>query len=263
MRKNWAKWAGIYTLAVCLTSCATDKKSESESSVSAELVGAYTEHRELKKEEFELFKQTYKLMPELTPTQVATQVVAGMNYAYTCTDNVGNLFKVTIYKPLPGQGEPRITVVEPVSVYQDIINFVQTGFQEGWQNSSPEDKGLSPVFSYRAPTAGYALIDINRDGVMELLLGDTIDDNGNDYAMYDIFTFDTRNGTLNHVLSGGERDRFHFNGGGIIIEEGANSAEDSFTKCYQLEDGDVKELPKGTAITEELMLVKVTPFVGK
>lgn len=257
----WGKWMGMFALAACLTGCATDRKTGNADQ--PELVGAYTDHREMEKEELKLFQDTYKMMPRLTPQKVSTQVVAGMNYSFICVDNLQNIYKVVIYKPLPGQGEPRVTGMEPVTAYQEIIEFVKQGFLEGWENSSPEDRGLSQVFSYEAPTSGYALMDINHDGVTELLLGDTMDEEGNDYAVYDIFTFDTQDGTINHVLSGGERDRFHFNGQGIIIEEGSSGADNSFTKYFQLENAQLRKLPGDTVITEDLMLVKVTPFLKK
>ncbi|MBP5612327.1 MAG: hypothetical protein J6X20_06365, partial [Bacteroidales bacterium] len=42
------------------------------------------------------------------PLFVRTQVVAGLNYAFVCREGVN----ITIYAPLPGQGDPRVTSTE-------------------------------------------------------------------------------------------------------------------------------------------------------
>lgn len=80
-------------------------------------VGGYTRQRSLTADERQLFEQivdidgtTYK------PRSVATQVVAGTNYRFVCKarDDAGKRFDavIVIYKPLPGQGEPRVTSIE-------------------------------------------------------------------------------------------------------------------------------------------------------
>jgi len=113
----------IITLASTLTlvGCSSQKTTEStmandttsqEVDVEEVMTGAYSEERELSSEEQALFKSTYKGEVELTPCSVSAQVVAGMNYAFTCKDKDGNRYKVVIYKPLPGQGEPEVTSVE-------------------------------------------------------------------------------------------------------------------------------------------------------
>ena len=66
-----------------------------------------------------------------TPLSVSTQVVAGTNYRFYCrfedtSDGIqrkaadeGDKYgycQVTIFKPLPGRGEPTVTSIEKVSV---------------------------------------------------------------------------------------------------------------------------------------------------
>jgi len=74
--------------------------------------GSYTLPRKPKKDELELFQQTYKGETKLTPVFVSLQVVAGMNYRFSCSDKDGKEYEVVIYQPLPGQGDPRVTSVE-------------------------------------------------------------------------------------------------------------------------------------------------------
>lgn len=84
------------------------------------LIVGYTEPREPTEEEFQLFSTLYQTndttskeeredWPTLTPELVATQVVAGINYAFYCKDENGKCYTVIIYRPL--QGDASITSV--------------------------------------------------------------------------------------------------------------------------------------------------------
>lgn len=83
---------------------------------SQKMVGAFSESRELTEEDIAIFNTA---MAEygylgLTPLSVATQVVAGMNYMFTCAgngpDGSESTCQVLIYKPL--QGDPVMKSVE-------------------------------------------------------------------------------------------------------------------------------------------------------
>ena len=72
------------------------------------------------REERALFEAAVASIDDTTykPLNVATQVVAGTNYRFVCKAREkgrrGKRFDavIVIYKPLPGQGEPRITSIE-------------------------------------------------------------------------------------------------------------------------------------------------------
>ena len=123
--------------------------------------------------------------------------------------------------------------------YADVVSFLVQGFQCGWEGMSPEDQGLSYVYSYNSDFAGHAMKDINGDGIPELLIGDRFEDGTT--VIYDIYTIHPRTASLIHLASGGERDRFTINESGTIIEEGSNSASDSFTKVYRIMKGKLVE----------------------
>lgn len=78
----------------------------------------------------------------------------------------------------------------------------------------------------------YALIDLNNDGVKELLM--YVDSENKDYEniIYDIYTI--VDNKLVHVLSSAERDRYMLYNDGIIYEEGASSAFESIEAYYKL-----------------------------
>ncbi len=84
------------------------------------VVGGYTDPRRPTTEERELFEAAVASIDDTfyKPLNVATQVVAGTNYRFVCkareNGRRGKRFDavIVIYKPLPGQGEPRITSIE-------------------------------------------------------------------------------------------------------------------------------------------------------
>lgn len=124
--------------------------------------------------------------------------------------------------------------------YADIVSAIVQGYETRWKEGGPEGLGLSPVYSYCSPLAGFAMADINGDDVEELLIGDSFEDGT--VALYDIFTINMKDGSLIHLAKGGERDRYSVAGGGIIVEEGSNSAEDSFRKGFRIKNGKLVEV---------------------
>ena len=86
------------------------------------LCGGYTEEREPSEEEYQLFRTVTDSMEGMsfTPLTVQTQVVAGINYRFYCRFSDGSEEYspghcwLTIYKPLPGQDEPKVTSLEKV-----------------------------------------------------------------------------------------------------------------------------------------------------
>ena len=85
-----------------------------------QLCGGYSEVREPDIDEYQLFREVTDKVEGMTfiPLSVQTQVVAGINYKFYCRFSDGSEeyspghCYLTIYKPLPGQGEPKITSIE-------------------------------------------------------------------------------------------------------------------------------------------------------
>lgn len=124
--------------------------------------------------------------------------------------------------------------------YADIVSYIVVGYQTGWKDMDPGEMNLSPVYSYSSPYAGFAKKDIDGDGFDELLIGDRFEDGT--YALYDIYCFNKKNASLIHLASGGERDTFTITGNGIIVENGSNSAFDSFTKGFRIKNDSLVEV---------------------
>jgi len=115
----------LFLSMACTSIC--DVQAIAEESLPAK-TGAYTEYRAVTSEEkamldkaVEAFLATKEVctqkgcyipepwaaLEDCNPTQVRTQVVAGTNYQFKCED-----FIITVFKPLPGQGEARVSDVD-------------------------------------------------------------------------------------------------------------------------------------------------------
>lgn len=141
-----------------------------------------------------------------------------------------------------GENDKKLTKEEIIDYgeigYSDIISYIVVGYQTGWEDMTPEEMNLSPVYAYSSSYAGFAQKDIDGDGFEELLIGDQFEDGS--YALYDIYCFNKKDASLVHLASGGERDRFVINCDGVIIESGSNSATDSFVKGYRIKKDKLK-----------------------
>lgn len=99
-----------------------ENNAENVEAGEASLVGAFGEQRDITEEEMEMFRSVTEgdSLNVYTPLSVSTQVVAGINYKFYCRlsdesaeDNPSHCW-LTIYKPLPGQGDPKVTSIEKV-----------------------------------------------------------------------------------------------------------------------------------------------------
>ena len=105
--------------AILLTACGGPAKRTEKQQEKTILCGGYTQQRPLEASERELFRQVTADMTGVsyTPESVGTQVVAGTNYRFVCkaktvTPNPETYrAEVIVFKPLPGQGEAKITKI--------------------------------------------------------------------------------------------------------------------------------------------------------
>ncbi len=113
----------FYITLLCISlvfgACGRDA-TRSEKADDTEIVGGYSKPRTPTDDEKALFAEAVKGLEgvEYKPMNVATQVVAGTNYRFLCSGREkgrkGKRFDavIVVYRPLPGQGEPRVISVE-------------------------------------------------------------------------------------------------------------------------------------------------------
>lgn len=160
-------------------------------------------------------------------------------------------------------GQPKLTKEEVIDYgeigFSDIVSYIVVGYQSHWEDMDPAEMNLSSVYRYCSPYCGFCQKDINGDGIPELLIGDKFEDGSS--VLYDIYTIHPKTASLIHLASGGERDRFTVNESGTIIEEGSNSASDSFTKAYRIRKGNLVEM-KAATLEDCPMDIDITTFAS-
>lgn len=120
--------------------------------------------------------------------------------------------------------------------YMDEFKKYMFNYQYAEDENITDKMDISYLYIYDENIAEtnckYALIDLNNDGVKELLM--YVDSENKDYEniIYDIYTI--VDNKLVHVLSSAERDRYMLYNDGIIYEEGASSAFESIEAYYKL-----------------------------
>lgn len=102
---NTIKTLALATIIIGMASCASTRKTQ--------MVGAFGKSTKLTTEADSLFKAVVLSHSnlQLKPLKVSRQVVAGTNYRYECVDNNKKKVEVVVYKPLPGQGDARISSI--------------------------------------------------------------------------------------------------------------------------------------------------------
>ena len=145
MYKTFEKGTSIkFKKSISLFSC-TNKGAEAYTASNKKyLCGAYAGNRALTEEDIQVFKSAYNYKLKMTPQSVSTQVVAGTNYKFICTDESDNVVEVMIFKPLPNQGKAKVSSIKTVSgqdtpeivativqiMYDDIMSMYYSG-EEG------------------------------------------------------------------------------------------------------------------------------------
>ncbi len=109
---------------------------------------------------------------------------------------------------------------------QDMLAGTFEGFME--------DIGICYLFNYdtNAKMMGYTFVDINKDGVCELLIGIIGNISKRGSKIYDLYTID--NGEFIKVLTSGERDRYYLSTNNMFTNEGSNGADDSCWSAYSM-----------------------------
>ena len=125
--------------------------------------------------------------------------------------------------------------------YLDVLNMYYQNISSNWADYEEvdlENSDVSYLWYFADKEAGlsqtgYQLIDINGDGIEELLVGAIMgsDMSAYDGMFYDLYTLN--NGSPVHIASSGERSRYYL-GNGEICQEASGGAGLSVKECYHV-----------------------------
>ena len=155
--------------------------------------------------------------------------------------------------------KPGETLENVKSTYAEIVSFIVQGYQSHWKEMDFYKFGrISMVYFGCTPDCGYAELDVNGDGIKELVIGKS-EDNGT-YKLFDIWTTNPKDGSLTHLASGDDRDWFVINGDGVIIESTVDiHLSAPIQKGWQIEGAERVKM-KGDAWHDSLMKVRFEKF---
>ena len=142
------------------------------------------------------------------------------------------------------------------NVYKEQMDLVYQALSQEWSIDKYFDNEISSLISNHyegnaLENVGYALIDLDGDGKEELIIS-AVSKDFDGGMLYDVYS--APNGTVVHVLSGHERNRYYLQwmeeGVYMIANEASNSAFNSAWYYYSLIDGRL-ELMQGVVFNAE------------
>ncbi len=143
------------------------------------------------------------------------------------------------------EGAATETVSESIdekAILDEFVETVRVAYKDCVENESydklDEIEELSPVFYYgkaNSDILGYCYLDMNGDGMDELLFGEDGEGEWNG-VIYGIYTI--RDVKVHCIEYGGERHRFYYCGNGVIENQGSAAAWYSYHKFYNYSDGE-------------------------
>ena len=123
---------------------------------------------------------------------------------------------------------------QEAGIYNEIIEMFCDGIENGWESYEDSDDLSYLWYQYgiaeSLSDAGYAFIDIDENGMEELLVGLVSD--AEEGIIYDLYTYE--DGSVVHLASGGERWTYRLCANGYIGYEGADSASEGSYAFYSI-----------------------------
>ncbi len=136
--------------------------------------------------------------------------------------------------------------------YDEIIENYRTMIREKWDASQIFDTEYSPVLGYLSESAdaqdavGYTMMDVNGDGVDELLIGETDTELAANRLIFDAYTM--KDGQPVQLFVSHERNRYYLSedesGAILVANEAANGAANS-AWYYYVVSGDELQIVQG------------------
>lgn len=147
--------------------------------------------------------------------------------------------------------------------YAVVIGEYYTALEQRWNGAELMEDGLNYMAAdcygdEPLENLGYAIVDLDGDGVPELLIGPINADEFFDKMIFSLYTLD-ENGVNKLVFDGTERNRYYYAGENRFANQGSSAYNDSFETTVKLEDGEMIDMTYTTAPADYVQL-ELTPF---
>ena len=153
--------------------------------------------------------------------------------------------------------EPEETVPAPEETptveqaYAVVIGEYYTALEQHWNGAELMEDGLNYMAAdcygeEPLENLGYAIADIDGDGVQELLIGTIKADEFYDKMILSLYTLD-ENGVNKLVFDGTERNRYYYAGENRFANLGSSAFNESFETTVKLEEGEIIDMTYTTA----------------
>ena len=177
--------------------------------------------------------------------------------------------KETAPAPEETQPEPEQPVPAPEETptveqaYAVVIGEYYTALEQRWNGAELMEDGLNYMAADcygDAPleNLGYAIADIDGDGVQELLIGTIKADEFYEKMVFSLYTLD-ENGVNKLVFDGTERNRYYYAGENRFANLGSSAFNDSFETTVKLQEGEMIDMTYTTAPADYVQ-PELTPF---
>ena len=147
--------------------------------------------------------------------------------------------------------------------YTVVIGEYYTALEQRWNGAELMEDGLNYMAADcygDAPleNLGYAIADIDGDGVQELLIGTIKADEFYEKMVFSLYTLD-ENGINKLVFDGTERNRYYYAGENRFANLGSSAFNDSFETTVKLQEGEMIDMTYTTAPADYVQ-PELTPF---
>lgn len=166
--------------------------------------------------------------------------------------------------PAPEEAVPAPEETPTVEqAYAVVIGEYYTALEQRWNGAELMEDGLNYMAAdcygeKPLEDLGYAIADIDGDGVQELLIGTIKADEFYDKMIFSLYTLD-ENGVNKLVFDGTERNRYYYAGENRFANLGSSAFNESFETTLKLEEGEMIDMTYTTAPADYVQL-ELTPF---
>ena len=181
----------------------------------------------------------------IRPTDVQFNYVKGESKPYMAIYSFAE--KVEI-KGVHGSKYNKNQGMKGEDLYKEILEKHIKAIEEKWDSIKLEDENMSYMYNVLAQynknvlsKTGYKYLDVNGDGIEELLIGEIAQGEWKG-VIYDMYTMKDRKPV--HVLSGGSRNRYFVCNNDFICNDYSSGADESGTNVYILVENSTELFPQ-------------------